>query len=30
MTAPSVGVEEEFLLVDLRTGAPVPKNSEVP
>lgn len=29
MTAPSVGVEEEFLLVDPRTGAPVPKNSEV-
>lgn len=29
MSAPSVGVEEEFLLVDPRTGEPVAKNSEV-
>ena len=29
MSAPSVGVEEEFLLVDPRTGEPVPRNAEV-
>lgn len=29
MSAPSVGVEEEFLLVDPHTGEPVPRNSEV-
>lgn len=26
---PSVGVEEEFLLVDPRTGEPAPRNAEV-
>ena len=29
MSVPSVGVEEEFLLVDPRTGEPVPRNAEV-
>ena len=29
MSAPSVGVEEEFLLVDPHTGEPVAKNSDV-
>ena len=29
MSAPSVGVEEEFLLVDPRTGEPVARNAEV-
>ncbi len=29
MNAPSVGVEEEFLLVDPHTGEPVAKNSDV-
>ena len=28
-SVPSVGVEEEFILVDPHTGEPVPKNSDV-